>query len=87
MDIENDAGPEHVLENQPESRKVYPFSMRKLKEQAKKICNKSGGDFKLGLVSASFSYNSAFSKLAVYIRHRNPLKSNSKVGDGKIKVD
>ena len=32
--------------------------MRKLKEQAKKICNKNGGDFKLGMVLASFLENS-----------------------------
>ena len=55
MNIENGASPVQIPPEKPESRKVYPFSMRKLKEQAKKICNTNGGDFKLGKVLASFS--------------------------------
>ena len=58
MNIENGASSVQIPPEKPESRKVYPFSMRKLKEQAKKICNKNGGDFKLGMVSASFLENS-----------------------------
>ena len=54
MNIENGASSVQNPSEKPESRKVYPFSMRKLKEQAKKICNKNGGDFKLGMVLASF---------------------------------
>jgi len=57
MNIENGASPVQIPSEKPESRKVYPFSMRKLKEQAKKICNKNGGDFKLGMVLASFLEN------------------------------
>ena len=45
LDIENNPGP-----IEKEKRKVYPFSMRKIKEQAKKNCTKNGGDFKLGMV-------------------------------------
>ena len=54
MNIENGASSVQIPPEKPESRKVYPFSMRKLKEQAKKICNKNGRDFKLGMVLASF---------------------------------
>ena len=45
IDAQNEAGPANK-----EKRKVYPFSMRQIKEQAKKICSKNGGDFKLGMV-------------------------------------
>ena len=48
MNIENGASSVRIPSEKPESRKVYPFSMRKLKEQAKKICNKNGGDFYYG---------------------------------------
>merc|ERR1712176_1592368 len=47
MNIENGVSPVQIPSEKPESRKVYPFSMRKLKEQAKKICSKNGGDFTL----------------------------------------
>ena len=54
MNIENGGSSVQNPSEKPESRKVYPFSMRKLKEQAKQICNKNGGDFKLGMVLPSF---------------------------------
>ena len=67
--------------------------MRKLKEQAKKICNKNGGDFKLGMVLASVLENSTISQNIGLMNptwsmgHAKPFESNTKFGNGKIKVD
>ena len=54
MNIDNGESSIQNPSEKPECRKVYPFSMRMLKQQAKKICNKNGGDFKLGMVLPSF---------------------------------